>query len=197
MCIPACIVVNTPEVAALEMFGEYSRVLNAGCTFYCWPICDVVETDTLAVQLLNVRFETKTVDNVFVKVDVDVAFQLELDQIRKAFYVLNEREFQMQSFVKDSLRSCVCTMTLDGLYAGKDVVSIYVIHNLTPEFEKFGVKIVSVNVKDVIPDARVANAMNEINSSKRLKEAAVQRAEGDKVIRVKQAEAEAERRFDE
>ena len=50
----------------------------------------------------------------------------------------------------------------------------------------------SVLVTEITPDDKVMSAMNEINSSKRLKEAAVQRAEGEKIIKVKQAEAEAE-----
>ena len=46
--------------------------------------------------------------------------------------------------------------------------------------------------EDLTPDTRVRNAMNEINASKRLKEAAYQRAEGEKIVKVKKAEAEAE-----
>ena len=53
-------------------------------------------------------------------------------------------------------------------------------------------KILQTLITDLDPDQRVKNAMNEINSSKRLKFAVAERAEGDKILQVKSAEAGAE-----
>lgn len=83
-------------------------------------------------------------------------------------------------------------MTLDNAYSGKQEISDYLIQHLQQTFNNFGYTLMSVLITEIEPDKRVMNAMNEINSSKRLKEAAVQRAEGEKIIKVKQAEAEAE-----
>merc|ERR1712238_7418 len=58
-----------------------------------------------------------------------------------------------------------------------------------------GYEIVDALVTDLSPDARVKASMNEINASKRLKEAASHKAEADKVRQVKAAEADAEARY--
>jgi regulator of protease activity HflC (stomatin/prohibitin superfamily) len=90
------------------------------------------------------------------------------------------------------MRSAVCTMTLDGAYAGKQELSDYLMKHLQEKFNEFGYSIMSVLIVEINPDAKVMQAMNEINSSRRMKVAALQRAEGEKIIKVKQAEAEAE-----
>merc|ERR1712164_72084 len=59
----------------------------------------------------------------------------------------------------------------------------------------FGYLIVNALVTDMTPDSRVRAAMNEINASKRLKEASAEKADGDKVLVVKSAEAEAESKY--
>mmetsp|Transcript_24458 Transcript_24458/g.78990 ORF Transcript_24458/g.78990 Transcript_24458/m.78990 type:complete len:147 (-) Transcript_24458:839-1279(-) len=59
----------------------------------------------------------------------------------------------------------------------------------------YGYLILNALVTDMSPDLRVRNAMNEINASKRLKEAASEKAEGDKVLVVKSAEAAAEAKY--
>lgn len=47
-------------------------------------------------------------------------------------------------------------------------------------------------VTDIEPDAKVRAAMNEINAAQRMREAAIQKAEAEKVMVVKRAEASAE-----
>merc|ERR1711976_1003744 len=66
---------------------------------------------------------------------------------------------------------------------------------LTETMTKYGYQILQVLITDLDPDQRVKNAMNEINSSKRLKFAVAERAEGDKILMVKSAEAEAEAKY--
>ena len=100
--------------------------------------------------------------------------------------------FSLRNVTTKGLRSAVCTMTLDDAYAGKQEISDYLIEHLQDTFTKFGYTLLSVLITEIEPDRKVMTAMNEINSSRRLKEAAVQRAEGEKIIKVKQAEAEAE-----
>lgn len=193
MCIPWCAVVQTSDVAAMEMCGQYRPdPLGAGCHCYLWPICDIAEFETLRLKTLNVDLNTKTVDDVFVKLTVAVNYQVNREKIYDAFYRLSNRERQMYAYTCDSLRSFICSKTLDEAFAGKGECAGYLREHLSPIFEAFGVQLVTVLVTDIVADRRVQDAMNEINSSKRLKTAAVQKAEGEKMIRVKKAEAEAE-----
>lgn len=176
----------------MEYCGAYSDIKDAGCVCYIWPFYDLGETVSLKVEKLEVYLKTKTIDNVFIKVSVALNIQVKRDELYKAFYKLENRDRQLSAYAKDCMRSAICAMTLDDAYAGKEEISTYMTTHLQETFNSFGYSIMSVLVTEITPDDRVMSAMNEINSSKRMKEAAVQRAEGEKIIKVKQAEAEAE-----
>ena len=77
-------------------------------------------------------------------------------------------------------------------FESKDDIAYSVKHHLEEVMSNYGFLILQALVTEMAPDARVRDAMNEINSSKRLKEAAYQRAEGEKIVKVKIAEAAAE-----
>jgi regulator of protease activity HflC (stomatin/prohibitin superfamily) len=179
----------------MQRFGAYSSYKEAGLNCYIWPCYSSAETLTFKVETLNVRIQTKTIDNVFVSVEVAMNYQVMRDDgpsLYNAFYGLSDREAQMTAYIKDALRCSICSMTLDGAYSGKEEVSQYLKSHLSETFVTYGISIVGVLITEILPDTRVMNAMNEINASRRLKEAAAQRAEGEKTIKVKQAEAEAE-----
>ena len=75
------------------------------------------------------------------------------------------------------------------------MIALSIKHRLDATMHTYDYLILNSLVTDMTPDYRVRNAMNEINASKRLKEAAAEKAEGDKVLSVKSAEAEAESKY--
>lgn len=98
----------------------------------------------------------------------------------------------MRSYIFDSLRAALCTLTLDQAFDCKDDISMNLKSTLSQVFDDYGFAIIQTLVTDIAPNNRVRDAMNEINSSQRIKEASYQRAEGEKLLKVKRAEAEAE-----
>lgn len=128
----------------------------------------------------------------FVNVACSVQFQVMTEKVYQAHYVLANTKAQMTAYVYDVIRSTIPTMTLDEAFESKEQVSVNVKAQLVEVFTTYGYIILQALVTDLSPDARVRDAMNEINASKRLKEAAYQRAEGEKVLKVKRAEADAE-----
>jgi len=114
------------------------------------------------------------------------------DNIKSAFYELSDPQAQMISYIFDTLRGTLCSMTLDRTFEAKDEISERVKINLAAVFSNYGFEIYNALVTDISPNERVRHAMNEINSSLRFRDAAYQKAEGEKVLRVKRAEAEAE-----
>lgn len=114
------------------------------------------------------------------------------DNIYAAHYILSDHRQQMRSYVYDVIRATLPTMTLDSAFEAKEEVSVTLKQHLEKVMSEYGYAIMQALVTDLTPDARVRDAMNEINASKRLKEAAYARAEGEKVLKVKRAEAEAE-----
>ena len=150
---------------------------------------------SLRIQQLDITCETKTKDNVFVKVGVAVQYRILVENAYDAYYRLTDPRNQIQSYVFDVVRSTVPKMELDEAFQAKEEVAEAVLSQLRDVMNDYGYEIKQTLVTDLSPDARVKASMNEINASKRLKEAASHKAEADKVKQVKAAEAEAEARY--
>ena len=125
-------------------------------------------------------------------VQVSVQYQVVRDKVYQSYYALSSPEDQMRSYIFDTLRAALCALTLDQAFDSKDEISMSLKQNLEAVFLEYGFSICQALVTDLSPNNRVRDAMNEINSSMRIKEASYQRAEGEKILKVKRAEAEAE-----
>lgn len=178
--------------ALVERFGKFRRVAGPGLNFKIPFIERVSGRINLRVQQLDVTVETKTKDNVFVHIIVAVQYMVLGEKIYDAFYRLDQPTVQITAYVFDVVRARVPKMELDDVFERKDEVAIAVKEELSGEMETFGFIIVQALVTDIDPDKKVKESMNEINAAKRLREAAQERGEADKILKVKAAEAEAE-----
>jgi regulator of protease activity HflC (stomatin/prohibitin superfamily) len=147
---------------------------------------------SVRVQESYVNVETKTKDNVFAAIQIAVQFEVIRSKIYEAFYSLQNPLVQINAYVFDVVRSTVPRMLLDDVFESKDQIASQVKESLTKIMHEFGYFIHQVLVTDIAPNGRVRDAMNEINASRRLRLAAAERAEAEKILSVKQAEAEAE-----
>ncbi|MDF1796235.1 MAG: SPFH domain-containing protein [Coxiellaceae bacterium] len=185
-------IVEQQTTAVVERFGRYVRMANAGLNFKIPLVEQVGGRLSLRVRQLDVPVETKTEDNVFVRVSVSVQFHVLMEKIFEAFYKLDNPEQQITSFVFDVVRARVPKMKLDGVFEKKDEIADAVKSELMEIMSDFGYGIVKALVTDIDPDAKVKAAMNEINEAQRLRVAANERGEAEKILRVKAAEAEAQ-----
>jgi regulator of protease activity HflC (stomatin/prohibitin superfamily) len=192
VCIPCFSIVATSEVVAIERFGKFQRFGPAGCVCFLWPWETFRHKESLRQETIEVTLKTKTVDNVFVDVLVACNYQVDRNNLYGAYYKLENRKQQMSAYIRDGIRTSICSMTLDAAYAGKEEVSHELKESLAGVFKNYGLIVLNVLIRELLPDSKVMAAMNEINASKRELEAALQRAEGEKVIKIKRAEAEAE-----
>ena len=190
-----CICVRTQEVAIVEDLGQFKRLVDPGLHCILWPLQSVAGTLSLRIQQLDVNCETKTKDNVFVNVAVAVQYRVITESAYDAFYRLSDPRGQIQSYVFDVVRSTVPRLELDEAFASKNEIADATLKQLEAVMKDYGYEILNTLVTDMSPDARVKASMNEINASKRLKEAASHKAEADKVQQVKAAEADAEARY--
>eukprot|EP00568_Trieres_chinensis_P003072 CAMPEP_0183292638 /NCGR_PEP_ID=MMETSP0160_2-20130417/1625_1 /TAXON_ID=2839 ORGANISM="Odontella Sinensis, Strain Grunow 1884" /NCGR_SAMPLE_ID=MMETSP0160_2 /ASSEMBLY_ACC=CAM_ASM_000250 /LENGTH=235 /DNA_ID=CAMNT_0025453621 /DNA_START=279 /DNA_END=986 /DNA_ORIENTATION=- len=147
------------------------------------------------VQQIDVRVETKTLDNVFITTVVSVQYQVLREKVFEAFYSLANPAQQITAHIYDVMRAELPTLELDAVFETKEELALAVKNCLSETMSTYGYQILQVLITDLDPDQRVKNAMNEINSSKRLKYAVAERAEGDKILKVKSAEAEAEAKY--
>jgi len=175
--------------------GKYQHEAQAGLHFVCWPYCDIPNTVSLRVQQLNVQCDTKTHDNVTVQINVAVQYQVRPEKVYDAFYKLTDAKVQIRAYIEDVVRSKIPEMTLDQAYEEKNTVAQNVKETLDAVMDEYGYQIQQALVTDLTPDNRVQLAMNEIDANRRLKEAATEKAEADKVMLVKAAEADAESKY--
>ncbi|MCA9349125.1 SPFH domain-containing protein [Candidatus Saccharibacteria bacterium] len=185
-------IVRQQTAAVIERFGGFTKVSDAGLNFKIPLIDRVAGRLSLRVQQLDVRVETKTKDNVFVFVIVSVQYFVIPEKVKEAFYRLQNAEAQITSYVYDVVRAQVPVITLDNVFETKDDIAQAVKVELEQTMDDFGYGIVKTLVTDIDPDAKVKASMNEINAAQRLRLAAVEQAEADKIRVVKAAEAEAE-----
>ncbi len=183
--------VRTSQAGVVERFGKFNRIARPGLHLLI-PYGERVFFVDLQVQQASFSVETKTRDNVFVQIPVSVQYQVVDDKIVDAFYRLSKPQKQIESFVFNSILGHVPKLTLDETFEQQSGISVAVKTELDSIMNNFGFNILTALVTDIIPDLKVKTAMNDINAAQRSQVAAQARGEAEKILKVKQAEAEAE-----
>ncbi|KAL1824555.1 hypothetical protein DCAR_0312628 [Daucus carota subsp. sativus] len=191
-----CVQIGQSTVAVKERFGKFEDVLDPGC--HCLPWClgyQVAGELSLRVQQLNVRCETKTKDNVFVTVVASIQYRALAEKASDAYYKLSNTTSQIQAYVFDVIRSSVPKLLLDSAFEQKNEIAKAVEEELEKAMSGYGFEIVQTLIVDIEPDAQVKRAMNEINAASRMRVAANEKAEAEKILQIKRAEGEAESKY--
>jgi regulator of protease activity HflC (stomatin/prohibitin superfamily) len=184
--------VNTAQVAVITRFGKFLRVADAGLNWKLPYIDSVTGVISLRVNQITLTMETKTRDNVFVTIPISVQNRVRPEKVFDAYYKLSDPVAQIKSYVEQVILGHVPGMTLDEVFASQSSIAAAVKQELDADMATFGYEIVNVLVTDIIPDAKVKSAMNDINAAQREQVAAAARGEAEKILVVKKAEAESE-----
>jgi regulator of protease activity HflC (stomatin/prohibitin superfamily) len=184
--------VQQRTVAIVQRLGKFVREAAPGIQVKIPFIDRVVGRVNLRVQQLDVEIETKTEDNVFVRMVVAVQYYVLPEKIYDAFYKLDNASRQITSFVFDVVRAQVPKIKLDDVFEKKDDIANIVKSELAQVMEGFGYGILKALVTDIDPDAKVKESMNEINAAQRMRVAATERGEADRILKVKSAEGDAQ-----
>jgi regulator of protease activity HflC (stomatin/prohibitin superfamily) len=186
--------VQQQERAIVERFGKFVRVAGPGLQTKSPFVERVAGRMSLQVEQLNADIETKTLDNVFVHVNLAVQYKVgaEAQQVQDAFYKLEDPEVQMKSYAFDVVRSHIPSMNLDVAYADADTIAMHIQDTLHRQMAEYGYEIVKALVTNIEPDQRVKDAMNNINAAQRNQVAAGAQGDAQKTLAVKKAEGEKE-----
>jgi regulator of protease activity HflC (stomatin/prohibitin superfamily) len=184
--------VNTAEVAVITRFGKFLRIAEAGLNWKSPFFDSVAGRVSLRVIQITLTMETKTKDNVFVTIPISVQNRVRPEKVYDAYYKLADPVAQIKSYVEQVILGHVPGMTLDEVFASQSSIAAAVKQELDADMAGFGYEIVNVLVTDIVPDAKVKSAMNDINAAQREQVAANARGEAEKILVVKKAEAEAE-----
>lgn len=185
-------IVKQQTAAIIERFGRFQSIRNSAIQFKI-PIIDrIAGRINLKIQQLHVIVETKTKDDVFVRLKISVQYQVIKDKVYDAFYKLENPQDQITSYVFDVVRAEVPKMKLDDVFERKDDIAIAVKKELNEAMINYGFDIIKTLVTDIDPDTQVKAAMNRINAAEREKVAAEYEAEAERIKIVAKARAEAE-----
>jgi regulator of protease activity HflC (stomatin/prohibitin superfamily) len=184
--------VETTQVAIVQRLGKFARVAGPGLNWKTPFIEAVVRRMSMKVQQFDVKVETKTQDNVFVQIPVSIQYKVIPESVEAAFYKLTDPVKQIESMVYNVVLGHVPKMKLDDTFLNQAAIANDLRDSLDGSMKEYGYSIVKVLISDIVPDQKVKAAMNDINAAQREREATVSRAETNKLLLVKQAEAEAE-----
>ena len=185
-------VVKQQSAAVVERFGKFVSIRQSGLQIKIPIIDSVAGRLSLRIQQLDVVVETKTKDDVFVKLKVSVQFKVIKEKVYDAFYKLDNPADQITSFIFDVVRAEVPKLILDDVFIKKDDIAIAVKSEIQEAMTEYGFQIIKTLVTDIDPDAQVKESMNRINASEREKVAAQFEGEAQKILIVERAKAEAE-----
>lgn len=188
----AFFIVKQQSAAIIERFGKFQSIRHSGLQLKIPLIDRVAGRLSLKIQQLDVIVETKTLDDVFVRLKVSVQYKVIREKVYDAFYKLDYPHDQITSYVFDVVRAEVPKMKLDDVFVKKDDVAIAVKTELNEAMMDYGYDIIKTLVTDIDPDEQVKRAMNRINASEREKIAAQFEGDAARILIVEKAKAEAE-----
>ena len=185
-------IVKQQTAAIIETFGKFSSIRQSGPQLKIPVVQRIAGRLSLKIQQLDVIVETKTLDDVFVKLKVSVQFKVIKDKVYDAFYKLDYPHDQITSYVFDVVRAEVPKMKLDDVFVKNDDIAIAVKSELNDDMVEYGYDIIKTLVTDIDPDSQVKAAMNRINAAEREKIAAQFEGDAQRILIVEKAKAEAE-----
>ena len=185
-------VVKQQTAGIIERFGKFTSIRQSGLHYRIPLIDKIAGRLSLRILQLDVIVETKTKDDVFVKLKVSVQYKVVKEKVYDAFYKLEYPQDQITSYVFDVVRAVVPKMKLDDVFEKKDEIANAVKGELNDAMINYGYDIIKALVTDIDPDTEVKAAMNRINAAERKKVAAQYEGDAERILIVEKAKAEAE-----
>lgn len=191
--------VDTASVGVRQSFGKAGGIFTSqasvdpGFRIY-FPVIQKISHVSTRQSENTFSVEVKTKDNVFSRLAISVQWRIEPSNVERAFFSLTHPLDQIRSYVENVVRSQAPTISLDDLFADQDALAAKVAEVLEKKMDAHGYTIVDTLITDIEPETKVKTAMNEINATARLKEAAQNEADALYIKAVREAEADAERK---
>lgn len=182
-------IVNTGYVYILERLGQFYKVLEPGWHFTI-PFIDFVKRKiSTKQQILDIEPQSViTKDNV--KISIDNVIFYKVMNPKDAVYNIENYTHGIVYSTITNMRNIVGDMTLDEVLSGRDKINSKLLQIIDEITDAYGIKILSVEIKNIMPPAEIQNAMEKQMKAERDKRAAILQAEGQKQAQIERAEGE-------
>ena len=186
--------IGSAHTGVKQTFGKFDGLCSPGLNFNI-PFIQKISIVSNMIQSKRFEIRVKTKDNVFTDLDIGVQLQVLPEDTEKAFFKLQDPAKQIELYIQNIVRSHAPKMTLDELFESQNTISETVSSHLKAPMAEFGYTIIATLINNIVPDKEVANAMNKINASERLKQAAQNEADANYIKEIRQAEADRDRKI--
>ncbi len=181
-------IVDAYEKQALTVFGEYRKLLEPGINFIP-PFVSRTYPFDMRTQTLDVpRQEAITRDNS--PVTADAVVYIKVMDARKAFLEVDDYKRAVSNLAQTTLRAVLGDMELDDTLNKRQEINARIRKELDEPTDEWGVRVESVEVREVNPSADVQQAMEQQTSAERRRRAMILEAQGERRSAVEQAEGE-------
>ncbi|HHV70990.1 MAG TPA: SPFH/Band 7/PHB domain protein [Clostridia bacterium] len=182
-------VVHTGEVYVVERFGQFHRILNPGWHIII-PFVDYVRARvSTKQQIIDIEPQSViTKDNVKISIDNVIFFKI-MDAKDAIYNIENYRAGIIYSTITN-MRNIVGDMTLDEVLSGRDQINKELLSVVDLITDAYGIKILSVEIKNIITPEEIRQAMEKQMKAEREKRAAILQAEGERRSQVEIAEGQ-------
>ena len=182
-------IVNTGHIYVVERLGQFHRILEPGWHFIIPGIDFVRRRISTKQQILDVPPQSIiTKDNV--KISVDNVIFYKIVNGKDAVYNIEDYKSGIVYSTTTNVRNILGSMTLDEILSGRDTINQRLLNIIDELTDAYGLKILTVEIKNIIPPAEIQNAMEKQMKAERDKRAAILEAEGQRQSQIERAEGE-------
>jgi regulator of protease activity HflC (stomatin/prohibitin superfamily) len=187
MILSSIKIVNTGSVMLVERFGQFQRILEPGWHLTI-PFADFIRRKiSTKQQILDIQPQNViTKDNVNISID-NVIFYKVTDS-KDAVYNIEDYKSGIVYSTITNMRNIVGDMTLDDVLSGRDRINLRLLEIIDDITDAYGIKILSVEIKNIIPPNEIQQAMEKQMRAERDKRAFILTAEGEKQSQIERAE---------
>lgn len=191
-------IVKPNTVRTVEFFWKFNRILRPWLNFII-PIFEITKEQYLYRINFSVDVDWVTSDNVTTYIGLNVIYYVEDDHddsqewaIFKSVYKISDPRTMIRSIIDQELRGMIVTFNHKEVFGKREEIWNDIEEKLREKLASFGYTLDSIQVRDVKLEWSVMTAMNKVVESEKLKEAAMNQWEAEKIMQVKRAEAEKE-----
>jgi len=182
------VIVNAYEKKALTRFGEYQRLLEPGFNLVV-PFVSATYAFDMRTQTLDVpRQEAITRDNS--PVTADAVVYIKVMNAKKAFLEVDDYKRAVSNLAQTTLRAVLGDMELDDTLNKRQEINARIRRELDEPTDEWGVRVESVEVREVNPSKDVQQAMEQQTSAERRRRAMILEAQGERRSAVETAQGD-------
>ena len=182
-------VVNTGYLYVVERLGQFHKILEPGWHFIIPGVDFVRKKVSTKQQILDVQPQSViTKDNV--KISVHNVIFYKMINAKDAVYNIEDYKAGIVYSATTNIRNILGNMTLDEVLAGRDSINQQLLGIIDEVTDAYGIKVLSVEIKNIIPPDEIQQAMEKQMKAERDKRAMILQAEGLRQSQIEKAEGE-------